>query len=326
MATEPEDKSKSSEEQKPIKMDDSALPLNKRVLFEIDQIANEIVKLRGRPLLLMFYSHTAGKIMPADLNYLEEGVFGDVEKLAGLDLILHTRGGDVSSSYRIAQLIRSKCLNLNALIPIYSYSGGTVISLAADEILMNRGTSLISPIDVQLNNDKESMSLLNFDKFIEFLKETSNYFEFEDDDQRAKFISALMEKLVERIDPLQIGEFYRLRGLQSFYAKTLLTEYMFRNDSDKERIANDIVTQLTSKCPTHDFDIDFQIALDIGLKVGELEKKTYKLGKQLINKCVLAKRMGIVCDYIDSKHNWRMPFFKLYGVTTSATGEDNEKK
>ncbi len=66
-----------------------------------------------------------------------------------VDLILHTPGGLVLAAEQIAQaLVRHKA-KVTVFIPHYAMSGGTLLALAADEIVMDRN-AVLGPVDPQL--------------------------------------------------------------------------------------------------------------------------------------------------------------------------------
>jgi ClpP class serine protease len=66
-----------------------------------------------------------------------------------LDLVLHTPGGLVLAALQIARAIRGHKAKVTVFVPHYAMSGGTLIALAADEIVMCRH-SVLGPIDPQL--------------------------------------------------------------------------------------------------------------------------------------------------------------------------------
>src|SRR4030088_3535094 len=66
-----------------------------------------------------------------------------------LDLILHTPGGLVLAALQIARAIRDHKAKVTVFVPHYAMSGGTLIALAADEIVMCPH-SVLGPIDPQL--------------------------------------------------------------------------------------------------------------------------------------------------------------------------------
>jgi ClpP class serine protease len=66
-----------------------------------------------------------------------------------LDIVLHTPGGLVLAALQIARAIRAHKAKATVFVPHYAMSGGTLIALAADEIVMCRH-SVLGPIDPQL--------------------------------------------------------------------------------------------------------------------------------------------------------------------------------
>ncbi|MGH3051950.1 MAG: SDH family Clp fold serine proteinase [Gaiellaceae bacterium] len=68
-----------------------------------------------------------------------------------IDLILHTPGGLVLASEQIAYALRDHPAKVSVLVPHYAMSGGTLISLAADEIRMD-AAAVLGPVDPQLGD------------------------------------------------------------------------------------------------------------------------------------------------------------------------------
>src|SRR4030081_2608619 len=66
-----------------------------------------------------------------------------------LDLVLHTPGGLVLPPLQIAKAVREHKGKVTVFVPHYAMSGGTLIALAADEIVMC-AHSVLGPIDPQL--------------------------------------------------------------------------------------------------------------------------------------------------------------------------------
>jgi ClpP class serine protease len=66
-----------------------------------------------------------------------------------IDLILHTPGGLVLAAEQIAQALVRHPAKVTVFIPHYAMSGGTLIALAADEIVMDEN-AVLGPVDPQL--------------------------------------------------------------------------------------------------------------------------------------------------------------------------------
>ena len=66
-----------------------------------------------------------------------------------IDLILHTPGGLVLPSTQIARALAHHPGKVTVFVPHYAMSGGTLIALAADEIVMSEH-AVLGPVDPQL--------------------------------------------------------------------------------------------------------------------------------------------------------------------------------
>ena len=66
-----------------------------------------------------------------------------------LDIVLHTPGGLVLASLQIARAIQKHRGKVTVFVPHYAMSGGTLIALAADEIVMSPH-AVLGPVDPQL--------------------------------------------------------------------------------------------------------------------------------------------------------------------------------
>src|ERR1700752_4767131 len=67
-----------------------------------------------------------------------------------IDLVLHTPGGLVLAAMQIARAVEAHPAKVTVYVPVYSMSGGTLIALAADEIVMGE-FSMLGPIDPQIS-------------------------------------------------------------------------------------------------------------------------------------------------------------------------------
>jgi len=66
-----------------------------------------------------------------------------------IDLILHTPGGLVLAAEQIARALIRHSAKVTVFVPHYAMSGGTLIALAADEIVMDEN-AVLGPVDPQL--------------------------------------------------------------------------------------------------------------------------------------------------------------------------------
>jgi hypothetical protein len=65
-----------------------------------------------------------------------------------LDIILHSPGGNALHGLQIARALKTHKGKVTVFVPYFAYSAGTIIALAADEIVMSP-QAVLGPIDVQ---------------------------------------------------------------------------------------------------------------------------------------------------------------------------------
>ena len=110
-----------------------------------------IAQLRGRDVLVFASDLQKGKlpisINAADLLPLSDQISN--LKAKSVDLILETPGGSGETAEDIVKLLRGRFDSLGIIVPGVAKSAGTIIAMAADEILMEPASAL-GPIDAQI--------------------------------------------------------------------------------------------------------------------------------------------------------------------------------
>jgi ClpP class serine protease len=151
-----------------------------------------------------------------------------------LDLVLHTPGGLVLAALQIAKAVREHKARVTVFVPHYAMSGGTLIALAADEIVMCKH-SVLGPIDPQLG-----------------------------DSPAASLIKVVGEKPVAKIDDrtLVLADVGRKAIAQVKQAASeLLTRRLAAEQADA------LAEKLTAGTWTHDYPIWASTANSLGLSV-----------------------------------------------------------
>jgi len=100
----------------------------------------ETMSLLGFPLMRYIDVHDSEDVLRA-IHMTDDDV--------PLDIVLHTPGGLVLAALQIARAMREHKAKVTVFVPHYAMSGGTLISLAADEIVLCKH-SVLGPIDPQL--------------------------------------------------------------------------------------------------------------------------------------------------------------------------------
>ena len=75
----------------------------------------------------------------------------------GLILILHTPGGETNAVESIVEYLHAKFLHIIVIVPYLAMSGGAMISLASDHLILGKQSQL-GPIDPQLSLGSEQYS------------------------------------------------------------------------------------------------------------------------------------------------------------------------
>src|SRR4051812_37295122 len=86
-----------------------------------------------------------------------------------IDLILHTPGGLVLAAEQIAKALAEHKGKVTVFVPHYAMSGGTLIAMAAQEIVMDRN-AVLGPVDPQIG-DAAASSIL---KVVEIKKDKAS--------------------------------------------------------------------------------------------------------------------------------------------------------
>ncbi|HET8964250.1 MAG TPA: hypothetical protein VFM99_10145 [Chitinophagales bacterium] len=93
-----------------------------------------------------------------------------MDRSKGLDLILHTPGGDLAATESLVEYLHCMFGNdIRAIIPQISMSAGTMIALSCKEIMMGKQSNL-GPIDPQMGNIACQGVIAEFDKAKEDIK------------------------------------------------------------------------------------------------------------------------------------------------------------
>ena len=100
----------------------------------------ETMRLLGFPLVRYIDVNDSEEVLRA-IQMTDEDV--------PLDIVLHTPGGLVLAASQIARAVREHKAKVTVFVPHYAMSGGTLISLAADEIVMSKH-AVLGPVDPQL--------------------------------------------------------------------------------------------------------------------------------------------------------------------------------
>ena len=201
-----------------------------------------------------------------------------LEKIGPTDrisLLLHTDGGGTLAAWRLVNLIRIFCDELEVLIPFKALSAGTLISIGADRVVMTKQAAL-GPIDPSVNNPlNPQASIGGQSKQVPVSVESvRGYLDAAREELMIKgeeALTSVLLNLTSHIHPLVLGEIFRSQAQIRFLAKKLLP----RQVDDDEKIKS-IIDFLCADSGSHDYTIDRREAADLGLKIEKPSDAFYK--------------------------------------------------
>jgi ClpP class serine protease len=129
----------------------------KMLEYSRNQLIRKIEKERGSRVILLIHREETMSILGfpifryIDINDAEEVIRAIhlTDDNVPLDLVLHTPGGLALASLQIARAVQTHKAKVTVFVPHYAMSGGTLIALAADEIVMD-SHAVLGPVDPQV--------------------------------------------------------------------------------------------------------------------------------------------------------------------------------
>jgi hypothetical protein len=283
-------------------------------LGKLSEACRAVTSLRSSPLLILYYPDYSGLMSNPDVDYcyrvLREGGLDTRNKVSKLDVLVHTFGGDPTAAYRLAKCIRYFADHVTFLVPEHAYSAGTLLCLSGDIILFGHNAG-ISPIDVSLETENELIELTAIDYFMSFVRDSQRIIQQVlhevGVDAPGSVGSDLLCRLVDQVQAIKVGSYYRQRTLTGHYAEELIDRYMLQGKPNAQGVRNRILHQLLFSAPAHEFHVDCERAKDYGLIVDEMSVDESDATKEVVRVLELLEKEGDICLAV---HDWqRMPFF-----------------
>lgn len=234
----------------------SLTPLLKQRYLEVcrHQLMRRIEKKRGSRVITMLHRQEALSFLGIPFTrYIDiedsEQVLRAIRMTPDdmpIDFILHTPGGLVLAAEQIAHALARHKAKVTVFVPHYAMSGGTLIALAADEIVMDEN-AVLGPVDPQLGEYPA-----------------------------ASILQVLEKKDVNEIDDktLILADVARKALKQT---RSAVVEILSNNGMDRAK-AEELAEALTCGQWTHDYPITMEEARKLGLPVrGEMPQEIYTL-------------------------------------------------
>lgn len=187
----------------------------------------------------------------------------NLDKDKGLDLILHTPGGETAATESLVDYLRSIFgTNIRAIIPQLAMSAGTMMACACKEIIMGKHSSL-GPIDPQYQG-------LPAHGVVEEFKRA--FFEIKNDQTKAFVWQPIISKYV----PTFIGECEKAIQWSNEMVREWLLTGMLEGQENADATADAVLEELSNHALTksHARHLSLAKCKQIGLNVLALEDDT----------------------------------------------------
>lgn len=298
---------------------------------KLELLCTELSSNAQMPLLIMYYPDNGGSITDYDVDvlhtYLREkcGLSSEV-KLPSLSVIIHTAGGSPDAAYQLAQIIRNFAEVVFVIVPFMSASAGTVLSFCGDKIYLG-ATGFLGAIDVRID-DTEVNSIFQFIRFALNSRQSMEE-KFESiglENRKSSVESDLLVEMVKQIKAPELGSLYRQATVTTMYAVKLLSNYLLKDEKNKQDKATEIAKKLTYEIPAHDFILDYHMCLDVGIPVEQLKEEISDLTRNIVKSLHMLTHEGVICKDVPKidQETYKDPFFYFYPYDKKDNDEKNE--
>ncbi len=261
-------------------------------------LIGELQTARGGRLCIAYITSTRPnfEIQMADdvLRLLYDHLEAGKEIAAnGIDLLLHSNGGQSTVPWRIVSLIREYTENFAVLVPHHAFSAATLVALGADDIVMHK-MGCLGPIDPSVANifnppdprNPALMAAISVEDVSAYFKLIEEELGISHEDELIQAVLALTEK----IHPLALGNVQRSHNQARMMARKLLKRHM-REESDEQEITR-IIDILKSDLFYHGHPINrVEASDDLELKVSKPPPTVEQLMWRLYTEYEMALQM-----------------------------------
>lgn len=252
------------------------MPNWEQVINEINSIPNPHDSTRRKYLNLMnqytgrnivaYYSAFIQKsgidgtsIDDSDKNAFMQVVHG-LDRTKGLDLILHTPGGNIAATESLVFYLKSLFGDdIRVFVPQIAMSAGTMIALSAKAIVMGKQSNL-GPIDPQYGGMSCAAVLEEFSTALHDVRDNPNS-------------ASIWSNIIKKYHPTFLGDCHKAIEWSEEIVKKWLISNMFKDSSTPDVDASRVVAHLSShnNTYTHSRHIHIDDLEKIGVNVIKLE-------------------------------------------------------
>lgn len=243
---------------------------NKQIPNALDQVRRKYLKQLNRHTdrnIIAYYSGWLAQPRPMQVMSVNDadknGFMAAIHKLdrtKGLDLILHTPGGDLAAAESLVDYLHKMFGDdIRAVVPQLAMSAGTMIACAAKEIVMGKQSNL-GPTDPQIGGVPASGVLAEFEKAMRQIEHNSS-------------VAEAWRPIIEKYHPSFLGSCENAVTWSKQITADWLKRGMFKDQDDAAASAIRVVDGLTDPDATlnHSRHIHIEKLEELGLKIKRLE-------------------------------------------------------
>lgn len=200
-----------------------------------------------------------------------------------ISLVLHTNGGDAAAAWRLINLLRTFCDDLEVIVISKALSAGTLISLGADRIMMTKQATL-GPIDPSVNGALNPTVPGTNERVPVSVEAVQGYLDLAAGDLKitdGHALATILHSLSEKIHPLVLGDVFRRRS----QIRDLAGKLLAHQDLAKDK-ADAIIAFLCSESGSHDHTINRREARALGLNIETPSEAFYVVLRDLYESVV----------------------------------------
>ena len=202
--------------------------------------------------------------------------------------LLNSPGGGLHSSFKVARALRKTFKEIEVYVPHMAASGGTLIALVGDKIVMGL-MSQLSPLDPQIIYKGRQISALTprhaYDRLCEMFEKMSK-------DEAPYPQQALADKL----DPYLMEDWNSTVETAEQYATEILTLAKYKKPGE---LAHALIHHFSD----HDSDINCETAVELGIRAerhdeSDRNKRTWRIFRGWLGKFLFEESGTHVLRYV----------------------------
>ena len=241
------------------------------------QTGQQAVDLVRRSYLAQLHQHTGRNIIAYYSGFLSKPEIAGVEltdedkngfmmavhkldRSKGLDLILHTPGGDIAATESLVDYLRKMFgKNIRAIVPQIAMSAGAMVACSCREIIMTRHANL-GPIDPHLHGRPAYGVIAEFKRALREIK-------------KDPVSVAIWQPIISQYPPTYLSRCENAISWSNQFVKRQLKTVMFDGDPEASKKSESVVRKLTDYRGnrSHNRHIHFDECVRIGLRVSLAE-------------------------------------------------------